>query len=37
MIPEFWSGFLAGIVIGFVGTLAAAALMLIWVWEGCRR
>jgi len=37
MIPEFWSGFLAGAVLGFVITLASVALALIWVWDGCRR
>jgi hypothetical protein len=37
MIPEFWSGFLAGAVLSFVGTMAAVAIALIWVWEGCRR
>jgi len=37
MIPEFWSGFLAGAVLSFVGTMAAVAIALIWVWEGCRK
>ena len=37
MIPEFWSGFLAGAVLSSVVTMAAVAIALIWVWEGCRK